>query len=152
MSIVYTIVFFFIYIWLGVCFLFIGKAYCNKATSTRCELLSNYFFSVFDFSQTYFKRMLLLTIYNWYSFVNFERNGPLKKKTPKLPLQLYNHNFRVLKFSKTKYTNQSTKKNPNKQNYMWKRKLSSSSSKIWPRFRPVFNTTYICIYRSFCWT
>lgn len=33
-----------------------------------------------------------------------------RRKNPKLPLQFYNHNFMVLKFSKTEYTNQSTKK------------------------------------------
>lgn len=68
-----------------------------------------------------------------------------KRKNPKLPLQFYNHNFMVLKFSKTKYTNQSTSKKKITQTKLeWK--LSSSCSRIWPRFRPVFKTSYVCIY------
>lgn len=35
---------FFLYSFDSVYFFFIGKAFCNKATSTRCELLSEYFF------------------------------------------------------------------------------------------------------------
>lgn len=68
-----------------------------------------------------------------------------RRKNPKLPLQFYNHNFMVLKFSKTKYTNQSTNNKKITQTKLeWK--LSSSCSRIWPRFRPVFKTSYVCIY------
>lgn len=47
----------------------------------------------------------------------------------------------VLKFSKTKYTNQSTNNKKITQTKLeWK--LSSSCSRIWPRFRLVFKTSY----------
>lgn len=110
---------FFIFIWLGVFFLSV-KPFAIKLHQRDVNCFLNIFLFCFCFSLNTFQTHAAFN-----SFINLEGNRSLKKKkkkNPKLPLQFYNHNFMVLKFSKTEYTNQSTKK---------KKSLKQNSSESW---------------------